>query len=186
MSGTPIMYQGDEIGSGAIRGQQLFDRERVRGTMMWDRTKNFGFSSSDRVTEPMTDAIEGARIATIAEQKADPNSLMNRLRGMLMARETSSTMQSGTREVEVPTSAKELLAFERSTPDERIISMTNLSPDRISSKIDVEVPEGWHVEQLHGSREFDVSKGIPSTVELEPYEYQWLRLVPDAPATAGR
>ncbi len=182
MSGTPIMYQGDEIGTGAIRGQQLFDRERVRNTMMWDRTKHFGFSASDTVTEPMTDAIDGARIATIAEQKADPNSLMNRLRNMLIAREGSTTLQSGAPEVPVATSAKEALAFERATPEERIVSITNLSPGRTTSSIDVEVPEGWRVERLHGSHDFDVSAGVPSTLELRPYEYQWLRMVPDTPA----
>lgn len=180
MSGTPIMYQGDEIGMDAIRGRNLFDRERVRGTMQWDASKNWGFSSADNVTEPMADAVEGARIANVADQRANPNSLMNRLRGMLLARETSPTLQSGAREVEVPTSAKELLAFERSTDAERVISMTNLSPNRVTSTIDVDIPKGWHAERLHGSSDFDVSKGIPSQLTLEPYEYRWVRLVPDA------
>ncbi len=185
-SGTPVMYQGDEIGMDAIRGRNLFDRERVRGTMQWDATKNHGFSASDRVTEPMADAVEGARIANVADQKADPNSLMNRIRGMLMARETSPTLQSGAPEIEVPTSAKELLAFQRSTDSERVISMVNLSPNRTTSTIAADVPEGWRVERMHGSHDFDVSGGIPSSVTLEPYEFQWLRLVPDeAAATAG-
>ncbi|MCW2922288.1 MAG: treS [Thermoleophilia bacterium] len=187
VSGTPIMYQGDEIGMDAIRGKNLFDRERVRGTMQWDATKNHGFSSADNVTEPMADAVEGARIANVADQKADPNSLMNRTRNMLLARETSPTLQSGAHEVEVPTSAKELLAFQRSSDTERVVSMVNLSPNKTTSTLEVDVPDGWRVEHLHGSREFDVSKGIPSTVTMEPYEYQWIRLVKDdaAPAATG-
>ncbi|MCW2927513.1 MAG: treS [Thermoleophilia bacterium] len=185
MSGTPIMYQGDEIGMDAIRGRNLFDRERVRGTMQWDATRNHGFSSSDTVTEPMADAVEGARIANVADQKADPNSLMNRTRAMLMARETSPTLQSGAVEVEVPTSAKELLAFQRSTEGERVISMVNLSPGTVTSSIDAQVPAGWRAERLHGSHDFDVSGGMPSSVTLEPYEHRWIRLVPDAPAGPG-
>lgn len=184
-SGTPVMYQGDEIGMDAIRGRNLFDRERVRGTMQWDSSKNHGFSSSDTVTEPMADAVEGARIANVADQKADPNSLMNRIRGMLIARETSPTLQSGAPEIEVPTSAKELLAFQRSTETERVISMVNLSPTKTTSTIAADVPEGWRVERLHGSHDFDVSTGIPSSVTLEPYEFQWLRLVPDEAASGA-
>jgi maltose alpha-D-glucosyltransferase/alpha-amylase len=185
VSGTPIMYQGDEIGMDAIRGKQLFDRERVRGAMQWDASTHHGFSSSDTVTEPIADAVEGARIANVADQKADPGSLMNRIRSMLLARETSSTLQSGAREVEVPTSAKELLAFQRSTEHEHVVSMVNLSPTRTTSSIDVQVPEGWHAERLHGSHEFDVSGGMPSTVTLEPYEHRWIRLVPNEPAGPG-
>jgi maltose alpha-D-glucosyltransferase / alpha-amylase len=179
-SGTPIMYQGDEIGMQAIRGRQLFDRERVRGTMQWEATRNHGFSASERVTEPMADAVEGARIANVADQKADPGSLMNRIRDMIVAREKSVTLQSGAPEVEVPTSAREVLAFQRSTDGERVVSMVNLSPSRMTSTIDAQVPAGWRAERLHGSHDFDVTNGIPSSVTLEPYEHRWIRLVPDA------
>jgi hypothetical protein len=128
--------------------------------------------------------VEGARIANVADQKADPNSLMNRIRGMIVARETSPTLQSGAPEVEVPTSAKELLAFQRTTDGERVISMANLSPARTTSTIDVDVPTGWRAEKLHGSHDFDVAGGIPREVTLEPYETRWIRLVPDG-AAAG-
>jgi hypothetical protein len=105
---------------------------------------------------------------------------MNRIRDMLLAREKSVTLQSGAPEVEVPTSAKELLAFQRSTEGERVISMVNLSPSRTTSTIDAQVPAGWRAERLHGSHDFDVANGIPSSVTLEPYEHRWIRLVPDA------
>lgn len=184
-SGTPIIYNGDEIGQGAIRGKELFDRERVRGTVQWDSSKHFGFSSSDRVTEPMADAQAGAQLATVAAQKADPSSLMNRVRNMIIARESSPTLQSIAPEAEVPTGAKELLAFERATENERIVSMINLSPETVRSSVGVDVPAGWRVERLHGSDDFDVSRGMPREVEMQPYEYQWLRLVrDDAAATA--
>ncbi|MCW2974509.1 MAG: trehalose synthase, partial [Thermoleophilia bacterium] len=184
-SGTPILYNGDEIGQGAIRGKNLVDRERVRNTMQWDASAHHGFSSGNHVSEPIQDAAEGAQLVNVAAQKADPNSLMNRTRDMLLARETSVALQSGATETAVQTSAKELLAFERSTPGERIISMVNLSPERTRSTLDVQVPEGWKVERLHGSRDFDVSKGVPSSVELDPYEYQWLRLTPPEAATTA-
>jgi maltose alpha-D-glucosyltransferase/alpha-amylase len=178
-SGTPIMYNGDEIGQQAIRGKGLFDRERVRGAIQWTAGRHFGFSSAKKVTEPIADAGEGAHMVNVAAQKADPNSQMNRVRNMLLAREQSSALQSNAPEVEVSTSAKELLAFQRSTENERVISMVNLSPERVRSTMDVEVPKGWRVERLHGSDDFDVSKGIPREVEMRPYEYQWLRLVRD-------
>ncbi|MBC7460994.1 MAG: alpha-glucosidase C-terminal domain-containing protein [Thermoleophilia bacterium] len=184
-SGTPILNNGDEIGVGAIRGKNLVDRERVRNTMQWDATANHGFSSSPNVTEPIQDAADGAQLVNVAAQKADPNSLMNRTRNLLLARETSTALQSSATETAVSTSARELLAFERATPGERIVSMVNLSPERTKSTLDVHVPEGWKVERLHGSRDFDVSGGVPREVELEPYEYQWLRLTPEHPIAPG-
>lgn len=177
--GTPILYNGDEIGQGAIRGKQMFDRERVRGATQWTDGKNWGFSTADHVSEPIADSVEGARMVNVAAQKADPNSLMNRTRNMIMARELSPTLQSNAHETEVPTSAKELLAFQRATHNERVISMVNLSPDTVRSTMDVDVPAGWRVERLHGSDDFDVSGGIPREVEMRPYEYQWLRMVRD-------
>jgi maltose alpha-D-glucosyltransferase/alpha-amylase len=51
LPGSPIVYYGDEIGMGD--DIWLKDRDGVRTPMQWDRTKNAGFSSADKLYAPV-------------------------------------------------------------------------------------------------------------------------------------
>ena len=59
-----------------------------------------------------------------------------------------------------------------------MLLITNLTPHRVTTTIDVPDTEGLTVQQLHGSRAFTCGAAADDLRELvlEPYEFQWLAL----------
>jgi maltose alpha-D-glucosyltransferase/alpha-amylase len=88
MPGTPFIYYGDEIG---MQYRDLpskeggYQRTGVRTPMQWANTKNAGFSNApaDKLYLPVSDAPDRP---TVADQEADPDSLLNRVRVLIRTR----------------------------------------------------------------------------------------------------
>jgi maltose alpha-D-glucosyltransferase/alpha-amylase len=175
--GSPIMYYGDEIGMGTNR--MLNDRDGVRTFMQWDDTINGGFSaaSPDKIAPPaITDAAIGAKSVNVAAQRADPNSVFNRMKAMLAARDLSPALQQGRVEI-VETGDQGVVAYRRMFEGDDVVAVANLTQDAKTSSIDLSKFAGRRMEPLHGSTPFAASDVVPSEVALEPYGYQWFRLV---------
>ena len=93
-----MLYYGDEIGMGD--NIWLADRDGVRTPMQWDDTVNAGFSTAEPSTlsDPViADDIFGYRHVNVAAQRADPGSLLNRMRVMLHVRKQHSVFGRGGR-----------------------------------------------------------------------------------------
>ncbi len=90
MPGNPFIYYGDEIG---MQWRNLpskeggYERTGSRTPMQWDTSKNAGFSSAapEDLYLPVNEA-EGR--PSVAEQQADPDSLLNRVRSLIKTRQT--------------------------------------------------------------------------------------------------
>ena len=85
--GSPVLYYGDEIGMGD--NIWLDDRNGVRTPMQWDDGPNGGFSSApkERLFLPVIeDEVYGYPRVNVAAQRAQPDSLLNRLRHLLHVR----------------------------------------------------------------------------------------------------
>ena len=106
LRGTPVLYQGDEIGlpDGELRRQDLLDpvglrywphypgRDPERTPMPWDATPGGGFSPPG-VTPwlPMTDPA----LANVADQRRDPESVLHFVRHLLAVRRASPDLHAG-------------------------------------------------------------------------------------------
>jgi len=106
LRGTPVLYQGDEIGltDGELRRQDLLDpvglrywphypgRDPERTPMPWDASPGGGFSAPG-VTPwlPMTDPAA----CNVADQRADPGSVLHFVRDVLALRRSSDDLHSG-------------------------------------------------------------------------------------------
>ncbi len=87
MVGSPFLYYGDEIGMGD--DISLFDRNGVRTPpMQWDASPpNAGFSDApaEKLYAPViSDPVYGYQKVNVASQEADPYSLLNRLRHLIL------------------------------------------------------------------------------------------------------
>ena len=76
LPGTPMIQYGDEIGMGD--DLSLPERECARTPMQWSDEVNGGFSRAGKPVRPVIDdPIYGYRRVNVAEQRRDPDSLLN-------------------------------------------------------------------------------------------------------------
>ncbi|MGE3278015.1 MAG: alpha-amylase family protein [Vicinamibacterales bacterium] len=76
LPGTPMIQFGDEIGLGD--DLSLPERECARTPMQWSDEMNGGFSTAKKTVRPVIDdPIYGYKRVNVAEQRRDPNSLLN-------------------------------------------------------------------------------------------------------------
>lgn len=82
MPGTPFLYYGDEIGMRHLDIDSVeggYERTGARTPMQWDRTENYGFSTSDkRYLYTSQDHAPDAPV--VSEAMEDPKSLWNEIR----------------------------------------------------------------------------------------------------------
>ena len=76
LPGTPVVRYGDEIGMGD--DLNLPERNCARTPMQWSTEPHAGFTKSDRPILPViSDGPYGYGHVNVAEQRRDPNSLLN-------------------------------------------------------------------------------------------------------------
>ena len=85
LPGTPVMRYGDEIGMGD--DLSLPERDPVRTPMQWSDGPNGGFTSSEEPVQPPIDSGPyGYRIVNVAQQRSEPNSLLNWIERIIRTR----------------------------------------------------------------------------------------------------
>lgn len=140
LRGNPIIYQGDELGlpQADIAFEDLQDPEAIanwpltlgrdgaRTPMPWDAQAEFaGFGRST----PWLPVAEAHAERAIARQDVDPDSVLNFVRRLLVARSQSDALIRGNLtflDVREP-----LLAFTRSFMDERVVCLFNLGSETL-------------------------------------------------------
>jgi maltose alpha-D-glucosyltransferase / alpha-amylase len=76
LPGTPVLRYGDEIGMGD--DLKLPERNCARTPMQWSTEPHAGFTKSDKPISPViSDGPYGYQHVNAAEQRRDPNSLLN-------------------------------------------------------------------------------------------------------------
>jgi len=166
MGGSPFLYYGDEIGMGD--NIWLEDRNGLRTPMQWDNSLNAGFSSAspEKLYAPViSDDTYGYAQVNVAAQRADPNSLLNRVRRMLTIRKQHPAFGWGTFDWE-DTGNNAIAAYRRTTEEEALLIFNNLSDQTIS----LSLPEDfWGAEDVLTGQEF-----TEAHIQLEPYRFFWL------------
>jgi oligo-1,6-glucosidase/alpha-glucosidase len=135
LRGTPTLYQGDEIGIGPvtippdrIRDPQHFrqpnldiGRDRSRTPMAWDDSAQAGFSTA----EPWLPLHDDWHTRNVAAQARDPGSMLSLYRDLLALRRATSALSLG--EYASAEADTDVLAFERTYGDDRLLVALNLS-----------------------------------------------------------
>ncbi|MBG0784423.1 MAG: alpha-glucosidase C-terminal domain-containing protein [Anaerolineaceae bacterium] len=141
MPGTPFIYYGDEIG---MQYRKLaskeggYERTGVRTPMQWANTTNAGFSNApaEKLYLPVSDAPDRP---TVAEQEADPDSLLNRVRSLIRTRKALPALQAdGGFKVVYAESGKLPFVYLREKAGQKLLVALNPSNREVS----VDLPEG--------------------------------------------
>lgn len=145
MPWPPIIYYGDEIGMRTVMStppkegslsRSGRNRSPMRTPMQWDATENAGFSAAPK--EKLYLPIDpDPHFPNVAAQDADPNSVLNYVRGLLrLRRENAALGTRGDWRVLSDVDNAYPLVYERRDGDERFIVVINPSARRAETRLE--------------------------------------------------
>jgi maltose alpha-D-glucosyltransferase/alpha-amylase len=174
--GSPVIYYGDEIGMGD--NIWLDDRDGVRTPMQWSDAPNAGFSTAapSALSDPVIeDEIFGYRHVNVAAQRADPGSLLNRMRAMIAVRKQHPAFGRGELRLLKP-AGQAVLAYLRAHGDEVVLAANNLSAEAEQVGLDLAAFAGARPVDLFTGQALPPVTEAPYPITLGRYGYTWLRL----------
>ena len=125
------------------------------------------------------DEVYGYRQVNVEAQRADPGSLLNRMRQMIrVAQGAPGPGRGEVRFLELDNRA--VLAYLRSDGEETILAVHNLSGERQVVEMDLASFEGARPADLFSGEVLPPVAQAPYRLVLDRYQYRWLRLEGDA------
>ena len=182
MSGTPVVYYGDELGMGD--NYFLGDRDGVRTPMQWSADRNGGFSRANPqqlYLPPIMDPVYGFQAVNVEAQQNEASSLLNWMRRMISVRKQHPAFGRGTLTVLLPQNRK-ILAYVREYEGERILCVVNLSRAAQAVELDLSAWRGAVPIELAGNAAFPPIGTLPYMLTLPAYGFFWFLLAPEADA----
>lgn len=120
LPGVPFIYYGEEIGMSGRRTLPNTDNER-RSPMQWDDSAHGGFTTGEpwfRVNPEYPDV-------NVADEQADPASVLNAYRTLTQLRAQSPALQHGDM-ILFESADNRVLAFARHAPEQTLIVLINM------------------------------------------------------------
>ena len=176
LTGSPIIYYGDEIGMGD--NIWLDDRNGVRTPMQWTSDPAAGFSeaAAESFYAPVinTEPYSPAHV-NVVDQQADPGSLFNTIKRMVATRKRYKAFGWGKfRWMDAGTSA--VAAYMRQYGDERLLIINNLSDQIQSAVITISRVRSIYPVDILSKRQMRPIRDNHLMLSLTPYRYLWLKL----------
>jgi maltose alpha-D-glucosyltransferase / alpha-amylase len=174
LPGTPVLRYGDEIGMGD--NLKLPERNCARTPMQWSTEPNGGFTKSDKPILPViSGGAYGFEHVNVAQQRHDPNSLMNGMERMIRMRKEAPEVGWGDFTI-LPTGTSEVLAIRYDWRNNSVVVVHNLSaiPREVWLKVGVE--DSTCLVNLLSEENSTADASGKHCVLLEPYGYRWFRV----------
>ena len=171
LSGTPVIYYGDEIGMGD--NFHLGDRSGVRTPMQWSADRNAGFSraNAQKLYLPVIiDPEYHYEAVNVEAQQQNPDSLLWWMKHLIALRKQYKAFGRGSLEFLSSDNTK-VLSFIRSYEDEIILVVANLSRIAQHSCLIMDKFKGLVPVELFGRNEFPVIEDKPYAVTLGPHAF---------------
>jgi len=176
LTGSPIIYYGDEIGMGD--NIWLDDRNGVRTPMQWNSEPLVGFSEAalDDLYAPVIDTPPyDPDTVNVQAQQEDPSSLFNTLKQMIAVRKQFKAFGWGDfRWVDTGTPA--VAAYERRYRDERLLMIHNLTDEYQFLTVSIRGSRNVHPIDILGKRIIRTLGNGYLSIVLVPFRYLWLQL----------
>ncbi|RLM39463.1 alpha-amylase family protein [Haloarcula sp. Atlit-120R] len=171
--GTPVILSGDEIGMGS--DLWLDERESVRTPMQWDDTENGGFSTAARedcYNPPVVGKEYSFEHINVADQQADPDSLLSHIQRLVAARKRNPELSGGDLHL-TESGHKDVLVHRVDTGDTAFIFAHNFADEYREAVLQWEVPDA-DTSKAVGDGGYHIEDG-GVTFLLDPCDYVWLR-----------
>jgi trehalose synthase len=175
LPGTPALFYGEEIGMG--ENLDIDGRLAVRTPMQWTSERNGGFSTAraSKLRRPVVEGPFGPAYVNVADQRADPDSLLNFL--ALLIRRYRESPELGWADFTVLEQPhRNVLAQESRWDDRRLVTVHNLGSERCTVPLQLDCHPDCRLVDLLEEGEVDLDREGRAEVAMEGYGYRWLRL----------
>ena len=175
LPGTPVIRYGDEIGMGD--DLSLPERECARTPMQWSDEPHGGFTKNDRADVPVIEGgVFGYEHVNVAEQRRDPNSLVNWMERIIRMRKEVPEIGWGDFTVLGGEDAG-VLALLYSWRNNYVIIVHNFSDSPREFLLDTGLGNDAEVlvNLLSQDHSRSTGRGIHELL-LEAYGYRWFRV----------
>ncbi len=176
LPGTPVVRYGDELGMGD--DLSLPERTCGRTPMQWSTEPNGGFTKSKKPVVPViSDGPFGYQHVNAAEQRRDPNSLLNWTERIIRMRKEVPEVGWGDFTI-IDVGDRSVLALRYDWRNNSVLFLHNLADDprevRFSTGLKGE--EGDALINLLSTENSCAQNGEKHCVCLEGYGYRWYRI----------
>jgi maltose alpha-D-glucosyltransferase / alpha-amylase len=172
LPGTPVLLYGEEIGLGD--DQRVPGRGAVRVAMQWTAGHAAGFTTGDPKVPLVTDGPYGPDRVNVAEQRRDPDSLLNWMERAIRARKELPEFGWGEYRV-LDTDQPAVLAHRCEWHRGSVVALHNFGPDRVEVGVELgDGADGPMLEVLADQGYEPAKPGEP--LALEGFGYRWFRL----------
>ncbi len=176
LPGTPVIRYGDEIGMGD--DLKLPERNCARTPMQWSTEPHAGFTKNDRPVLPViSSGPYGFEHVNVAEQRRDPNSLLNWMERLIRMRKEVPEIGWGDFSF-LSARVNEVLIMRYEWRNNAVVIVHNLSsiPREVSFVVNVANEEACTLINLLSDDHSQAEGGNRHRILLEPYGYRWYRV----------
>jgi maltose alpha-D-glucosyltransferase/alpha-amylase len=176
LPGTPVFRYGDEIGMGD--DLSLPERNCARTPMQWSTEPNGGFTKSDKPVSPVIrEGAYGYPHINVADQRRDPNSLLNWMERMIRMRKEVPEIGWGDFSF-LTTRRPEVLAMRYLWRNNAVLFLHNLGsePREVHFQLNEADDKGCALVNLLSNDHSQPNRSDEHSVVLEPYGYRWYRV----------
>ena len=177
LPGTPMLQFGDEIGLGD--DLSLPERECARTPMQWSSEPHGGFTTGKRPVLPViSDPIYGYQRVNVEAQRRDPQSLLNWMERKIRMRRECPEISWGDWKI-LKTDQPGVLVMRYEWDDHTLVTLHNFTVKPCAVVLDRGAVGGdtatGKLVDLLATNDSRADENGRYVVELQPYDYRWLR-----------
>jgi maltose alpha-D-glucosyltransferase/alpha-amylase len=176
LPGTPMLRYGDEIGMGD--DLTLPERNCARTPMQWSMEPQAGFTKSEKPILPViSQGPYGYEHVNVAQQRRDPNSLLNWMERMIRMRKEVPEIGWGDFSF-IDVGLPHVLVMRYEWRDNAVLMLHNLSPEPAKVYFKLPRPDDPRAELINllSDDHSRPGKTRKQCALLEPYGYRWFRI----------
>jgi maltose alpha-D-glucosyltransferase/alpha-amylase len=174
LPGTPMMQYGDEIGMGD--NLRLPERECARTPMQWTKGRHGGFSMARRVVRPViSDPVYGYQKVNVANQRRDPQSLLNWTERIIRTRKECPEISWGNFRV-LRTNVPEALAICYDWRNTSLVTLHNFSDERKKVRLKVGCAHDRLLVEVFDGHHSRAHADGAHHITLDGYGWRWYRV----------
>jgi maltose alpha-D-glucosyltransferase / alpha-amylase len=144
--------------------------------MQWTAERHGGFSQADKIVRPViADDEYGYQKINVAQQRRDPNSLLNWVERTIRMRQECPEIMWGEYQI-VRTNCPSVLVLRYDWRDTTLVTLHNFTKQRQQVKFQLEGPHSERLVDVFQEMESQAGGGGVHSLELDEYGHRWLRV----------